>query len=403
MPNYSYKARDHSGRLIKGIITADNENDLRERMGKSGYFLTYFEVTLSAAKVQTAAISKPITQRDVLEFTIQLAISLDVGISLLAILKDMARTTPSKSLKKIVEDITRRVESGSSMKDALQFHSNSFSKMYISIVSAGESTGKLALVMSDLSKLLDWQMELKARIQEASVYPLILFTVMSGVVLLLIMVVIPRFEPMLKEIGVALPLPTLFVMGLSKFLCTFWWMGLLGMGGLVWFFIYANSNDILRYRLDRLKLKLPIVGTLLNKIALSQFTHTFSLALASGVDVFTAMTLAAEVTGNNYLEKTIMKARDYVNVGEKISASLEKAGDFPGIVVRMINIGEQTGRLSISLNKVNEFYDREVPATVKKMFALFEPIMIVTMGVVVGGISLAVFLPMVQLITNIGN
>jgi type IV pilus assembly protein PilC len=163
-----------------------------------------------------------------------------------------------------------------------------------------------------------------------------------------------------------------------------------------------------RYKLDRFKLKIPVIGDLLTKIALSRFCHTFSLALRSGVNVFNALGIASDVTGNRYLQSSISKARDYVNVGEKISTSLELAskdagGKFPDIVVRMINVGEQSGSLADTLQKVNEYYDKEVPATVKKMFALMEPLMILFMGVVVGGIALSVFLPLTKLITTVGG
>jgi len=403
MPTYAYKARDINSHLVRGSMAADNELDLAGRLKKLGYFLTFAKVTLYTVKTEAPKAAIRLSRAETYNLTTQLAISLDAGVNLLTALKDLAKSAPQKKTQLIIDDIARRVESGSSLKEALLVHSHSFSQLYISIVGAGESTGKLAIVMDDLAKLLEWQLDLRAKIKEASVYPIILFCTMVAVVSLLVIVVIPKFEPMFKEIGVTLPLPTQIILNISRIARGYWWIVLMVIGFFAWLWVFIGSREKGRYYIDRFKLRLPIVGDLVNKIALSRFCHTFALALRSGVTVFDSLGLASQVTGNKYIEKTVSKAREYVNIGEKISSSLEMSGKFPPLVVRMINVGEQTGSLSFTLEKVNQFYDKEVPSTIKKMFTLFEPLMIVTMGVVVGGIALSVFMPLIQLITKIGD
>lgn len=408
MQSYAYTARDERGKLVKGTLSCESELSLTGVLRQKGLVLTSAKpvIVIGGAGKTVGGKSRKkghLNSVELLNLTTQMAISLDSGVPLLASLKDLVEGTPSPKIKTIVEDIVRSVESGRSFKDALNDHPKSFPKLYISIVGAGESTGKLPLVLNDLAKLIDWQLDLGSRIKEASIYPVILFSTMIMVVTVLVTVVIPKFEPMFAELKVALPLPTQVVMGLSRFSRNYWWVAVLtGIISVVTYNI-ANSKEKGRYIIDKWKLKLPLAGPLLEKVALSRFCHTFALSLRSGVNVFSALGIASEVTGNAYFEKLVVKARDYVNVGEKISTALKMSGKFPYLVVRMIAVGEQTGSLSESLERVNQFYDKEVPAAIKKMFALFEPLMIVFMGVVVGGIAMSVFLPLIKIIGSIGE
>ncbi len=403
MQAYAYKARDEKGKLVKGVTTAESEFDLSGRLTKQGLVLTFAKVTTLRAKAAPLQRVSRLSIIELYQFTSQLAISLDSGVNLLSSLEDLSTGLPNLKVKKIIETISRNVETGRSLKDALSDYPESFPKLYTSIIGAGESTGKLPLVLNDLTKLLEWQIDLSSRIKEASIYPLVLFVTMLLVVVALVTMVIPKFEPMFKDMGVALPLPTQIIMNSSHIVRSYWWLGLLLAVAAFVALKFISSKEKGQREIDKYKLKLPIAGTLLEKIVLSRFCHTFALALRSGVNVFAALGIASEVTGNKHVESMIVKARDYVNVGEKISTSLQMAGNFPHLVIRMINIGEQTGTLSDSLEKVNQFYDKEVPAAIKKMFALFEPMMIVFMGVVVGGIAMSVFLPLMQVVSKVGE
>jgi type IV pilus assembly protein PilC len=403
MSNYSYQARDESGKLIKGTMVAENELDLANRLRATNCFLTAVK-SVSAVSKRSEEKGGHLNPVEVLNFTNQLAISLEAGVPLLAVFKDLSINIPQKKVRRVVEDIAHRVESGCTFKEALSEHPKSFSKLYVSIIGAGESTGKLPFVLNDLAKLIEWQLEIQSKMKEASIYPIILFSAMIGVVTVLMAVVIPKFEPMFKDLNVELPLATRIVLGASKL----WWAPFLVFGVVAGIWITVGLTPKGRYQLDRLKLHFPVMGDLLTKISLSRFCHVFSLALRSGVNVFNALGMAAEVTGNSFIEASVSRARDYVNVGEKISTSMELAGNssgckFPNIVIRMIAVGEQSGSLAETLDKVNQFYDKEVPSTVKKMFALMEPLMILMMGIVVGGIALSVFLPLTKLVSAVGG
>ncbi|HOU37062.1 MAG TPA: type II secretion system F family protein [Candidatus Omnitrophota bacterium] len=408
MPNYSYKARDEQGRVFSGIIAAQNENELFAELRRQGQYLIEHKLTKSVPVSVSARRFGALNSQDLLHFTEELSISLEAGVTLLQSLKNLIKNEKKSRTKSILDNIAYRVEAGSSFKEALEAHPQSFPKLYVSVVGAGERTGKMHLVLRDLANFIEWQLEMKAKVTEASVYPIILFLTLFGVVTVLVAVVIPKFEPMFKDLGVGLPLPTIVILSLSRFVSGYWWLLALGLGALIGGFIFAFSTAQGRYRIDKFMLGLPVAGSLINKIALSRFCHTFALSLSAGIDVYTALGMAAEVVDNSFLERAISNARTYVNTGEKISDSLsiaikEAGSEFPDIVISMIDVGEQTGNLVATLNKVNEYYEKEVPSTTRKIFSMFEPLMIVTMGVVVGGIALAVFLPMIQLISNVGE
>lgn len=404
MLNYSYTARDNSGKVVKGVMGAEDEIELSARLSKLGLYLS--NASISSKTIETTKVSRKygrLSKKEVLNFTIQLGTLIESGVPLLSALRELSQDTRDKIARKIFNDLASHVEAGTSLREALSLHPHTFPKLYVSIVGAGEATGKLSFVLVDLANLLEWQLDLSAKIKEASVYPIILFVAMIGVVVLLVVKVIPMFRPMFKDLNVALPLPTQVILGLSDAFTSYWWVFLLFIVALVTGYKIAQGNERGAYKIDQFKLKLPIVGELLQKVALSNFCRTFSLSLKSGITVLSALSIASEVVGNKYLEVAIEKARSSVNVGEKIAASLENAADFPPLVIRMINVGEQTGSLSDTLEKVNRFYDKEIPSTLKRIFAIFEPMMIVVMGMVVGGIALSVFLPLLSIISKIGD
>lgn len=401
MQNYIYKARDDYGRMVSGIMTAEDETDLANRISLLGCFLVRAKVTDSPSNL--SAKMPRLKPKEALNFTIHLATLLNAGVPLVAALRDLAQDAEKESIQKVIDGVRYRVESGVSFKEALSLYPASFSKLYTAVVGAGENTGKLHSCLDDLAGLLDWQMELRAKMKEAATYPIILFCVMLGVVTLLVAKVIPAFKPLFEQAGISLPLPTRIVLGASDFVTRFWYIPLGVSAILIAGYLFYNSTPKGKYRLDSLKLKLPLFGTLARKIALSRFCHTFALGLRSGVNVLTSLDFAGEVIGNARLQRSVAQARDSVNVGEKLAAAFRISGEFPPLVVRMIGVGEQAGALTQTLDKVNQFYDREVPAAIKRMFALFEPAMIIIMGIMVGGIALSIFLPVFQMAQIIGG
>lgn len=402
MQNFSYTARDNNGKVVRGTMMADNDVELSNKIANLGYYLVRSTV-VSEEQLRASTKLLRMSPKDLLNFTIHLATLLDAGVPLVAALRDLARDEIKQNLQKLIDDIRYRVESGASFKDALSIQSRSFPKLYTAIVGAGESTGKLPDCLNELARLLDWQIELKAKVTEAATYPIILFCVMMGVVAVLVLKMIPTFEPIFKEMRIELPAPTLLVLNISRFVRSTWYVIGGIIAGLFAGYKFYNATTQGKYMIDSIKLKLPLAGGLLRKIALSRFCHTFSLGLKSGVNILTALEFAGEVVGNVRIQRSIEKARDSVNVGEKLGTSFQMSGEFPPLVLRMINVGEQSGALGQTLEKVNQFYDREVPSTIRKMFAFFEPAMIVFMGVVVGGIAIALFLPMFKMSDAIGG
>ncbi len=307
------------------------------------------------------------------------------------------------SVKIVVGDLANRISEGASLRDACSEHPRSFSRIYCALVEVGESTGKLDEILVALADLLEWEEDIKRKMIEASTYPIILLTVMLGVVSLLVIKVIPTFEPIFYTLGVELPLPTRIILFVSKYARILWMPVFLGAILAVIGIKFYGSSEKGRYNLDHIKLKLPIFGDLVEKSSFSRFSHVFSLCMNSGVSVLESLELSAEATGNTYITKGVATASDFVSKGEKIADSFKTLGMFPLLVVRMINVGEVTGKLGETKKKVAEFYDKIVPATIRKMFAIFEPAMIVFMGVIVGGIALSLFLPLFQLAGQLGQ
>lgn len=404
MPNYSYTVKDERGKTVYGTVSAQDEMDLANKVSKLGYFLLKARVSPeSSSAVKIESNIQRLKPKDTLMFTIHLATMMDSGITLAQAMGSLSESAEKENTKKIAEDVRFRVESGSSLKEALSCHPRSFPSIYTAIVGAGEETGKMSLCLNNLVDLLEWSLELRAKVKEAMTYPVILFCVMTGVTALLVIKVIPTFAPIFKDLGANLPLPTRIVLGASEFARAFWYViigcAALAVGG----YKFLDAAPRWGLVIDSLKLRLPLFGALLRKVAISRFCRTLSLTLRSGVDILSSLKISGEVIGNRSLAATVRKAVDSVSVGKKLAASLADSKDFPPLVIQMVSAGEQSGRLDEALDRVNRFYDREVSASIKRMFAVFEPLMIIFMAVVVGGVALAIFLPIFQMSQLIGD
>jgi len=402
MQKFNYTARDEGGKVVKGEMLAESELELGSKISKMGYYLTGYKLNKGPVRLKGPSKRYHLKIGDVLRFTFQLATLIDAGLPLLEGLKDMARESQDERMQTIIDDIRYRVEAGETMEGALSYHPTSFPQLYRAIIGAGEATGKLGQVLHDLTVLLEWQAELNSKITEAATYPIILTTVMIGVVTLLVVRVIPMFTPIFEELHSTLPLPTQIVLGVSYVVRNYWYVFIGVIVGSIFAYKAYVSTTVGRFNADSIKLKIPLVGNLIRKIALSRFVHTFALSFRAGINLLTCLDIAKKTTGNVRLERAIGNARDSVNVGEKLAASLQVSGEFPQMVIRMIAVGEQTGSLTNSLLKIAEYYDKEVASAVRKIFTSFEPIMIVTMGAVVGGIAMSIFMPMFQMVEKLG-
>lgn len=405
MPEYVYTAKNEKGQVSKGKILAKNDVELANTLAQSGYYLTSFKSLRESSTAHVAAKTAmpKLKPKEVLRFTFQCATLLSAGLSLLDGLSEFASESENKNMQIVMNDIRSRIEKGSTFKEALSAHSKSFSKFYVSIIGAGEASGKLVNVMNDLVAFLEWHMEFKSKVAQAATYPAILSIVGMGAVILLVTKVVPTFEPLFKEAGATLPGPTQLVLGLSHFVRDFWYLILGGVGLIVFGYkVYDNTPDG-HLLLDRIKLRIPLVGVLLHKLALTHFTRTAVICFRGGIPILQTLNIARETCDNVWIMRSLAKAEDLVNMGNKLATSLQMAGEFPSFVLRMISVGEQSGSLSETLLKVSDYYDKEVDATIKKLMTLMEPIIIVVMGIIIGMIALAIFMPLFRISELIGK
>jgi len=398
MKRYFYTARDNDGKLIRGVLVAENEEELADKVANLGYFLTGFKAFPGKLKTLPKKKIGRLTQKELLTFTLELSTLIDAGLPLLEGLHNLVQSSKDERVKRIIDEIRRRIEAGSSFREALSYHPQSFSHIYQALIGAGEATGKLSYVLKDLARFIEWQMNLRMKIKEASAYPTILFFVMIGVVALLVIKVIPSFKIVFDQAQVPLPLPTQIVLGVSSFVRKFWYI-FVGVPLLLFigYKVYYNTSKG-RYRIDSIKLKIPVIGEFIRKLALSRFAHIFALGFRAGVNVLTCLEITQEACGNAKIEEAVRRVKDSVNMGKKIAVSLEETKEFPPMMVRMISIGEQSGSLSQVLEKIAQFYDEEVTRGVKKLFTFIEPVLIVFMGAVVGTIAISIFLPLFRMV-----
>ncbi len=293
------------------------------------------------------------------------------------------------------------VESGHTVADALRKHPKAFSELYVNMVAAGEAGGILDTILMRLATFMEKNDALVRKVKGAMIYPAVISSVAAIAIIVLLIFVIPVFEKMFASVGMALPFPTRVVIGMSKFLTSFWYIVLAAIFAFVFFVkkYYATSSG--KLAIDKLMLKMPVLGDVLRKSAVSRFTRTLGTLIGSGVSILDGLEITAKTAGNRVISDAIMESRTSIAGGETISAPLQKSAVFPPMVISMIAVGEQTGGLDEMLSKIADFYDEEVDAAVSGLLSLMEPIMIVFLGVVVGGMVVAMYLPIFDMINAV--
>jgi type IV pilus assembly protein PilC len=403
MANFTYTARTSTGDIQSG-----------EREGKSRDEIVNFlrSQRLTPVKVEEAkkkegggmpTFGTGIQTRDIVIFTRQFATMINSGLPLVQSLDILAKQSENKALQRVIGQVLYDVESGQTLADAMRGHPKVFTDLFVNMVAAGEAGGILDTILLRLAVFLEKADALKRKIKGAMIYPAVIFTVAGIAVTVLLLFVIPTFQRMFESAGVPLPGPTLFVVGLSKILQAYWW----AMGLSIFAFIvlikqyYKTSQGQLL--LDRLLLNLPVLGNLQRKAAIARFTRTLGTLVASGVSILDGLEITARTSGNRVIHDAIMESRASIAGGDTISEPLKRSGVFPPMVVSMINVGEQTGGLDEMLTKIADFYDEEVDAAVEALLAAMEPIMIVFLGVVVGGMIIAMYLPIFDMMNAVGG
>ena len=395
MPVYNYTARTLTGELQSGSIDLPSENEVVAHLRKNRMIVVKVQ---QAPKQLKLSFGGGISTRDIVIFTRQFATMINSGLPLVQALDILSEQTENKALKDVTRAVVYDVESGQTLADALRKHPKAFSELYVNMVAAGEAGGILDTILLRLATFMEKNDALVRRVKGAMIYPAVIFSVMAIAVVILLIFVIPVFANMFASMGGQLPLPTRIVMAMSDFLKHYWWA--LGLGAAVIVVgtrrYYATPGG--RLNLDKAMLAMPVLGDVLRKSAVSRFTRTLGTLIASGVSILDGLEITAKTAGNRVIHDAVMESRNSIAGGETIAAPLQKSKVFPPMVISMIAVGEQTGGLDEMLSKIADFYDEEVDAAVANLLSAMEPIMIVLLGGVVGGMIIAMYLPIFNMI-----
>jgi len=403
MPTFQYTVRDATGAVRTGISEAENQDVLKRRLQEQGFSVNDVKQTAAKSKKSTGGFGR-VKLKDLSIFCRQFSTMVDAGVSLVRALDVLGEQTQSPKLKRIIREIQVEVESGQTLSKSMAKYPKVFSNLFVGLVRAGEVGGVLEEALQRLSHFLEKDMELRRKVKAAMTYPVIVLVVAVLIVLGLCTFIVPKFIDLFKELGVKeLPWMTQVLVDFSNFLKDKWWIALI-IVIVTWFSIkYAGTTKLGRRVIDRLKLKVPVFGPLGHKICLARFSRTLSTLLVSGVPILQAMETVAGTVGNEIISEAIMNARARIREGERINEPLEKSKMFPPMVVHMISIGEESGALDQMLSKVAEFYEGEVDSTLQSLASAIEPVMIVLLGFCVGFIVIAMFMPLLSVISNLSG
>ncbi len=404
MPVFSYTFRDATGGLQKGTADAESEDILRKRFDEQGFVIT--EVTMIKSKSAKQKNYGKVKLGHLSVFCRQFSTMVDAGVSLVRCLDVLGRQTQDPKLKKILADIGERVEGGESLSRAMQRHPRCFNNLFIGLIKAGEVGGVLEESLQRLSTFLEKDVELRRKVKSAMTYPILVAIMSVGIVTFLVAWFVPQWSAILTDLGLKaddLPAPTKLLIDISNVIQYRGWMILVGIVAIVVANKIFTSTRFGRRVMDRVKLKIPVFGKLHHKVCMTRFSRTMGTLLTSGVPILQAMETVAGTVGNSIMADALMEARARIREGDRIGDPLEASKLFPPMVVHMIGVGEESGSLDFMLQKIADFYDAEVEATLASLTAAIEPIMIVSLGFVVGFIVVAMFLPLVDVISKLSG
>lgn len=402
MATFVYEAVDPSGRIVKNKVEADNEQVVLAKLHEQQFHIVSVNEAKTGMKTRMAGgKGQKIKLQTLVVFSRQFATMIDAGIPIIKCLDILESQTKEEAMKAVINATRKDVKGGLSLTDAIAKHPNAFSKLYINMIRAAEIGGILDVILDRLAGFLEKEMEIRGKIKSAMMYPIIVLNFAGVMVLALFMFVLPRFKEIFLSMNVEMPVVTLALFSIGDWLQKFWWVVLiLGIAGFIGFKQYDKTAKG-HYNIDKLKLRVPIFGDLSLKMSIARFCRTFGTLIASGVPMMRSLEIIGETSGNAVLAESIANARTSIREGAKISQPLASSGLFPAMVTHMIDVGEETGRLSEMLCKVADFYDDEVDALVKGLTSLIEPMLIVFMGVLVGFIAISVMSPIFKLVSSI--
>ena len=400
MPTFTYSARPATGGDIR---TGEVELTSKEEVASYLHRQKLIPVAIrEKEKSISLTLGSGVKTRDIVIFTRQFATMINAGLPLVQCLEILAEQTDNERLRKTISEVLYDVESGNTLADSLGKHPKVFTRLYVNMVAAGEAGGILDTILLRLATFLEKADALARKIKGAMIYPVVILLVAVSAVAILLIFVIPTFQQMFASAGVPLPLPTQIVIAMSAFLQGYWWAVLAGGAGGAFALRQYYKTDAGERLIDGSLLKFPILGDMLRKAAVARFTRTLGTLVSSGVSILEGLEITAKTAGNRVIHDAVMGSRSSIAGGETISKPLKESGVFPPMVVQMINVGEQTGGLDEMLTKIADFYDEEVDAAVSNLLSALEPVMIVVLGVVVGGMIVAMYLPIFDMISAVG-
>jgi type IV pilus assembly protein PilC len=400
MPSYEWKGRDRNGAAQSGVLIGDSKDAVIAALRRQQIVVT--TVKEKGKEVALPKFGGGIKSKEISIFTRQFSVMIDAGLPLVQCLDILGQQQTNKGFQKIILQVRQDVEAGSSLAEAMRKHPQAFDDLYVNMVAAGEAGGILDTILQRLAAYIEKAVKLKSQVKSALVYPVAVVTIAVIVVYVILWKVIPVFASLFEGLGAQLPWLTNVVVAASRFIGNFWWL----IFAIVFATIFALQQyyrtEAGRYQMDKLLLKTPVIGILLRKIAVARFCRTLGTLLSSGVAILESLEITARTSGNAIIEEAIMQVRKEVEEGKTIAEPLARTEQFPPMVCQMIGVGEQTGAMDTMLSKVADFYEDEVDAAVAGMMALIEPIIILFLGVVIGVIVIAMYLPMFTLISQIG-
>jgi type IV pilus assembly protein PilC len=403
MATFAYVGRSRSGEIQKGEISAKTREEAAAALRKQNVLATSLQRKVSSFSLEIPGLGPTVTPRDVVIFTRQFSTMIDAGLPLVQCLEILAQQTENKTLAKVINETRLEVEAGATYADALRKHPKVFDNLYVNMVAAGEAGGILDVIQQRLAKHMEKTIRLKKKIKGAMIYPASIVGIAVVVMAVLMIWVIPVFAQMFSDFGGQLPGPTRLVLGASNFMVANVWYIFITLIATVFGVKYTYKTDKGRREMDRLSLRVPVFGDLIRKAAVAKFTRTLGTLISSGVPILDGLQIVAATAGNKVVEEAIMHARSSISEGKDVAEPLGQSKVFPPMVVQMIAVGEATGAMDTMLSKIADFYDDEVDEAVAALTSMLEPMLMVFLGVTIGFIVVAMYLPIFEMASVVGG
>ncbi len=399
---FVWKGKTIGGTPQSGEVTVESQEEVLNLLRKKKIVITSIQEKPKQLKLSFGGRTR-VSTKDLAVFTRQFATMINAGLPLVQCLEILSKQTEKEGFKRVISEVMHDVETGSTLAEALGKHKTVFDQLYVNMVESGEAGGILDDILLRLASYIEKAEALKRKVKSAMMYPMVVLVVAIGATTFMLLFIIPTFAKMFSDFGGQLPLPTQIVLTMSNILRSYWWAIGATILGLGLGFRQYYRTDSGRGVIDRLQLRVPILGEVLRKASIARFTRTLGTLIKSGVPILTGLDITARTAGNKVISESVLMTRASIREGETLAAPLKECDVFPAMVVQMIAVGEETGALDEMLRKIADFYDDEVDTAVDTLTSVIEPIMIVVMGVLVGGMVVAMYLPMFKLVAVVAG